>query len=275
MTSHPSRGASLGGSRPFQGHASSSSISSGISPRLAGADYFPDGSRHRPSASIDRDGAQYAIAPAPTRSYSNASIPASPSLSISNSNFPTNYHGAGYGQRGVKHSGVFGLSRHYDDSASVASLIVDREDMSDSGHTYSTHDQHLSNLNLPGLTSEMGKRVLREKTSYTHLKNSDHKIPSNAEYVTWLRSSRVRLLTCLECRKYNAYVMPGEKHYDGPEPDDALHDPGPRLKGSGPDRRLGDSRYIHGSTRFASWRGWLNVIGILCIIIPLVGFFAA
>ena len=68
---------------------------------------------------------------------------------------------------------------------------------------------------------------------------------------------------------------PSEKHYDGPEPDDALHDPGPRLKGKGPDRRLGDSRYIHGSTRFASWRGWLNVIGILCIIIPLVGFFAA
>lgn len=116
-----------------------------------------------------------------TRSYSNADIPASPS--ISNSNFPTDYHGAGYGQRGVKHSGVFGLSRHYDDNASVTSLIMDREDMSDSGHTYSTHDQHMSNLNLPGLTSEMGRRVLREKTSYTHLKNSDHKIPSNQEWV--------------------------------------------------------------------------------------------
>lgn len=182
MTSHPSRGASLGGAGRFQGgHASTSSTSSGVSPRLPGADYFPDGSRHRPSASIDRAAAQYAAAPMPTRTYSDASIPPSPSLSISNSNFPTNYHGAGYGQRGVKHSGVFGLSRHFDDNASVASLIMDREDMSDSGHTFSTHEQHMSNLSLPGLTSEMGRRVLREKTSYTHLKNSDHKIPSNEE----------------------------------------------------------------------------------------------
>ena len=63
--------------------------------------------------------------------------------------------------------------------------------------------------------------------------------------------------------------------YDGPEADDALHDPGPRLKGLGPDRRLGDSRYIAGSTRIASWRGWLNAIGLLLIILPLIGLFAA
>lgn len=77
------------------------------------------------------------------------------------------------------------------------------------------------------------------------------------------------------CRKYNAYVTPGVQHYEGPEPDDALHDPGPRLKGKGPDRRLADNRNIHGSTVIFSWRGWLNVIGLLAVIIPLVGFFAA
>jgi hypothetical protein len=69
--------------------------------------------------------------------------------------------------------------------------------------------------------------------------------------------------------------MPGVSHYDGPEPDDALHDPGPRLKGLGPERRLADSKSIHGTGTLFSWRGWLNVIGLLCIILPLIGFFAA
>lgn len=62
--------------------------------------------------------------------------------------------------------------------------------------------------------------------------------------------------------------------YEGPEPDDALHDPGPRLKGKGPDRRLADNRNIHGTPVVFSWRGWLNVAGLLAVLIPLVGFFA-
>lgn len=63
--------------------------------------------------------------------------------------------------------------------------------------------------------------------------------------------------------------------YDGPEPDDALHDPGPRLKGKGTDRRLEDSSVIHGHFSFASWRGWLNVLGLALVLLPIVGFFAA
>lgn len=78
-----------------------------------------------------------------------------------------------------------------------------------------------------------------------------------------------------QIRKYNAYVVPGVAHYEGPEPDDALHDPGPRLKAEGPDRRLSDSRAMKGHTSFFSWRGWLNMIALLLVLGALIGLFAA
>lgn len=62
--------------------------------------------------------------------------------------------------------------------------------------------------------------------------------------------------------------------YDGPEPDDALHDPGPRLKAVGPERRLVDSRELFGKTSLTSFRGWLNAIGIMIIMLAMVTFFA-
>lgn len=127
--------------------------------------------------------------------YSNLSMPSSPTaigLGVHNANFPANYSSA-YGQRGVKHSGVVGLSRHMDDTASVSSLILDRnsggnyntgyaqsyEGHSDDGdHTsFSSHSPYSAGL---GGTAA-AQRGLRQKTSFTHLKDSDHKILSNEE----------------------------------------------------------------------------------------------
>lgn len=69
-------------------------------------------------------------------------------------------------------------------------------------------------------------------------------------------------------------MLPGVAHYDGPEDDDALHDPGPRLHGKGADRRLNDSKAIYGAASLTSWRGWLNMFGLACIILPMIGLFA-
>lgn len=72
------------------------------------------------------------------------------------------------------------LNRHMDDNASLASLIMDRDasnsydgHASDSGHSFSSHGNHL--------TPPFSGKPLREKTSFTHLKNSEHKILSNEE----------------------------------------------------------------------------------------------
>lgn len=75
-------------------------------------------------------------------------------------------------------------------------------------------------------------------------------------------------------RTYNAYIQPGVPQYEGPEKDDAFHDPGPRLKGIGPDRRLADSKVLHGSWTLVSWRGLINVLGLVLILGAIVFFFA-
>lgn len=137
---------------------------------------------------------------------------------IHNANLPANYSQAGYnvssvGNKGVKTTGqglgiggnpnpsgggAFGMfhpsrSKYMDDNASLVSLIDNRDGTgpgsSEMSHSYSdnlSYSHHsLSNLNLdlpvPGISPETAKRTLREKTSYTHLKNSDHKILSNEE----------------------------------------------------------------------------------------------
>lgn len=164
-------------------HNSQSSTSSSIQPNPGVSGWRQI--NHRPSSSFDRQQFIQSQQQQTPGSYSNAPIPTSPSvgIGISNTNFPANYSVAGYGrgdgQRGIKHTGL-GLSRHMDDNTSVASLLMDRDGSydghhSDSGHSYSSHN-HLPPT--PG-------RQLREKTSFTHLKNSDHKILSNEEYVTF------------------------------------------------------------------------------------------
>ena len=123
--------------------------------------------------------------------------PSSPTVHAAN--FPSNYSATGYTQRGVKHTGL-GMSRtmasnihDMDDAASINSLVIDRDPMarSLSGHSYNgSDDDHTSYTSHTGATlspatmSALGTnalRGLRQKTSFTHLKNSDHKILSNEE----------------------------------------------------------------------------------------------
>ena len=170
-------------------HSSHSSTSSSVQPNPGGSGWRQIS--HRPSSSFDRQQQlqqhqqqQQQQQQQHSQTYSNAPIPASPTvgIGISNTNFPANYSVAGYGrgdgQRGVKHTGL-GLSKHMDDNASVASLIMDRDGSYDGHHSESDH-AFSNHGHLPPIP---GGRLLREKTSFTHLKNSDHKILSNEECV--------------------------------------------------------------------------------------------
>ena len=130
-------------------------------------------------------------------SYSQSSnIPSSPS--ISNSNFPAGSHvsGYGHGQRGVKHGGggmgLLGMSRHLqDDAASVSSLLMDRDGSYDKHSDDSHGHAGLGVGRMPYTYSTdslvppqfQGHPALRQKTSYSDLKGSDHKILSNEECV--------------------------------------------------------------------------------------------
>lgn len=58
------------------------------------------------------------------------------------------------------------------------------------------------------------------------------------------------------------------------EPDDDLHDPGPRMERKGADRLIIESKALAGRTAMWSTRGWLNAIGLLILAATLVTLFA-